>query len=80
MLGVMPTGTGKTVVFAEIAKRLKKYSLILAYRDELIQQAAEKPRVNVASVKSASVGRDSELVEFPKRDSGVVSQLFLFPR
>lgn len=44
MLGVLPTGTGKTIVFAEIAKRLNRQALILAHRDELIQQAAEKVR------------------------------------
>lgn len=40
----LPTGTGKTVVFCNIAKEAKKKGkvLILAHRDELIRQAADK--------------------------------------
>lgn len=42
---VQPTGTGKTVVFSHIAKRLFDSggkTLILAHRDELIRQACDK--------------------------------------
>jgi len=40
---VMPTGTGKTVLFAKIIKRrLPGRALILAHREELIWQAREK--------------------------------------
>lgn len=35
---VLPTGTGKTVILAAIAKHFNKKTLILAHRDELIQQ------------------------------------------
>ena len=40
----LPTGTGKTVVFCHIAKAMlaKGRVLILAHREELIEQAAEK--------------------------------------
>lgn len=42
-LAVMPTGAGKTIVFAEIANRLRpRKTLILAHREELIDQAVEK--------------------------------------
>lgn len=44
---VLPTGAGKTVVFAHIAKIMQPRgvrSLILAHRDELIEQAAAKLR------------------------------------
>jgi superfamily II DNA or RNA helicase len=38
----MPTGSGKTVVFCEIARRLDRRTLILAHREELLTQAKEK--------------------------------------
>src|SRR5256885_5397499 len=42
---VLPTGTGKTIVFALLVQRRRGRALILAHRDELIQQAVEKPRL-----------------------------------
>ena len=42
MLGVLPTRTGKTICFSEIARRLNRKTLILAHREELIQQACTK--------------------------------------
>src|SRR5262249_38209976 len=39
---VLPTGTGKTIVFALLVQRRPGRSLILAHRDDLIQQAAPK--------------------------------------
>jgi superfamily II DNA or RNA helicase len=39
---VLPTGGGKTLVFAEIARRLGLTTLIIAHREELLRQAAEK--------------------------------------
>jgi len=42
---VLPTGTGKTVTFAEIIRRaFPRRALVLAHREELIFQAAEKVR------------------------------------
>ena len=41
-LVVMPTGTGKTVLFAEIARLAKGPVLVLAHRQELVEQAREK--------------------------------------
>ena len=45
-LVVLPTGCGKTVVFAEIARRVckddKKRVMVLAHREELVFQAKEK--------------------------------------
>jgi len=38
----LPTGSGKTIVMAAIAKALNKRTLILAHREELIAQAVEK--------------------------------------
>ncbi|MEM7203488.1 MAG: DEAD/DEAH box helicase [Planctomycetota bacterium] len=41
-LVVMPTGTGKTVLFAEIARLAKGPVLVLAHRQELVEQARQK--------------------------------------
>ena len=38
----LPTGTGKTVIFGLLAKELGTKTLVLAHRDELLTQAAEK--------------------------------------
>ena len=42
---VLPTGGGKTLVFAEIARRLGLTTLIIAHRQELLYQAADKFRM-----------------------------------
>jgi superfamily II DNA or RNA helicase len=39
---VLPTGCGKTVVFNTIANQRPGKTLILAHRDELIEQARDK--------------------------------------
>lgn len=39
---VLPTGTGKTVVFSSVVERRDGRSLILAHRGELLTQAADK--------------------------------------
>jgi ATP-dependent helicase IRC3 len=41
-LVALPTGTGKTIIFTTIAKKRNGRTLILAHRDELIEQAADK--------------------------------------
>ena len=41
-LEVLPTGCGKTIVFNEVIRRLGLTTLIIAHRQELLQQAAEK--------------------------------------
>ena len=38
----LPTGSGKTIVFASLIKERKGRALILAHRDELIRQAVDK--------------------------------------
>lgn len=48
-LVVMPTGTGKTIVFASIVNdQVEKgeHVLILAHREELLQQASDKDSAN----------------------------------
>jgi len=42
-LGVLPTGAGKTVIFSRLAQDYQpRRTLILAHREELITQAADK--------------------------------------
>ncbi len=62
----LPTGTGKTIVFASLAKKLKTRTLIIAHRDELIRQAQDKigmvwPEAKTGIVKASEndfEGRD----------------------
>jgi ATP-dependent helicase IRC3 len=54
----LPTGTGKTVVFAHLIQQRGGRSLVLVHRDELIWQAAEKlqviaPELDLGIVKAA---------------------------
>jgi superfamily II DNA or RNA helicase len=82
---VLPTGAGKTVVFAHLAAIMHERgvrTLVLAHRDELIEQAAAKlravaPDLRVGIVKGARReirGRDvivasvQSLVRQPRRD------------
>lgn len=57
---VMPTGAGKTVVFASLIRQRKVRSLVLAHRDELIQQAVDKIRgvIPGAMVGVVQAGKD----------------------
>src|SRR5881397_559337 len=55
---VLPTGTGKTIIFALLVQRRGGRSLILAHRDELIQQALDKlhlvdPTLSLGVVQAA---------------------------
>jgi hypothetical protein len=51
----MPTGVGKTVVFAGAIERRGPRALVLAHRDELINQAAEKIRLVAPGLRIAVV-------------------------
>src|SRR5437870_4899857 len=56
---VLPTGTGKTIIFALLVQRRGGRALILAHRDELIQQAVDKlhlvdPTMPLGVVQAAS--------------------------
>ena len=56
-LVALPTGTGKTVIFANLIDQRPGRSLVLAHRDELIRQAADKllmvnPGLDIGVVKA----------------------------
>jgi superfamily II DNA or RNA helicase len=42
MLVALPTGAGKTIVFSELIRRARREVLVLAHRDELLEQAKHK--------------------------------------
>lgn len=66
-LGVAATGLGKTVMFCSLAERRGGRALILAHRDELVSQAAQKvreiwPGVDVGIVKAGDNDVHSHVV------------------
>jgi len=66
-LVALPTGTGKTIIFTTIAKRRNGRTLMLAHRDELIQQAVDKlemvwDNVSVGVVKAERNETDKQVV------------------
>lgn len=54
-LVALPTGTGKTIVFCQVLKERGGRALILAHRDELLQQAEEKLRLVWPEIPSLGV-------------------------
>jgi superfamily II DNA or RNA helicase len=65
VLGVMPTGTGKTIVFASLIRRkFPKRALIVAHRQELIWQARDKIK------KVTGLNVDVEMGEYKSRTDG----------
>ncbi len=61
VLVVMPTGTGKTVLFAEISRLAKGPVLVLAHRQELVEQAREKISAWVEDVVAVEMGHRRDL-------------------
>lgn len=57
-LVVMPTGTGKTICFAHIAKQSSARVMVIAHREELVQQAADKIRT------VTGISPDIEMAEY----------------
>jgi hypothetical protein len=65
----LPTGTGKTIVFSQLAEERKHLgrTLILAHRDELLRQAADKyreinPAVDIGFVQAGTNDIDHDVV------------------
>ena len=49
MVVCLPTGAGKTVIFSELARMARKQVLVIAHREELLQQA--KTKIGAAAIE-----------------------------
>lgn len=75
---VLPTGTGKTIVFAKVAEdcvRDKKRILILAHRGELLDQAADKIKKSTGLICSVEKAEQTCLGEWYRIVVGSVQTL-----
>ena len=61
----LPTGTGKTVIFAHLITQRAGRALVLAHRDELIQQAADKIRLVDSSLDVGIVKAERDETDAP---------------
>lgn len=67
LLIALPTGSGKTIIFAMLIQRRKGNALVLAHRDELIQSAYDKikmviPNADIGIVKAERNEIDAPIV------------------
>lgn len=72
---VLPTGTGKTIIFCKIAEKYvaqNKRILILAHRGELIEQAVDKMK-KVTSIECAIEKADQSCFDYPDKKVVVAS-------
>jgi len=65
VLCVLPTGTGKTVLFAEISRLAKGPVLVLAHRQELVEQARDKVSAWCDDVVAVEMADRRELTRAP---------------
>ena len=68
----LPTGTGKTVVFAQLPRWATKRVLVIAHREELLDQAAEKLR---AAAPGLLIGIEQAERTASKTDRVVVASI-----
>ncbi|MEI6714049.1 MAG: DEAD/DEAH box helicase [Verrucomicrobiota bacterium] len=61
MLVCLPTGAGKTVIFSELARLARRQVLVLAHREELLEQARSKLETALAGQHVVSIERGSEV-------------------
>lgn len=60
MVVCLPTGAGKTVIFAQLARLARKQVLVLAHREELLGQAREKLERALEGQGVVAIERGSE--------------------
>src|SRR3954454_20981552 len=56
----LPTGAGKTVIFSHLAHLARRQVLVLAHREELLQQAREKLERALEGAAVVAVERGAE--------------------
>jgi len=61
MLVSLPTGAGKTVIFAELAKLARRQVLVLAHREELLGQARDKIAAAMDGAAVVAIERGGEI-------------------
>lgn len=60
MLVSLPTGAGKTVIFSQLARLARRQVLVLAHREELLEQAREKLEHAMGGAAIVAVERGAE--------------------
>jgi superfamily II DNA or RNA helicase len=71
----MPTGTGKTITFLALAKKLNKRCLILVHREELLNQTYEKAKFCGIEEQEISVVKAGSKEEIRKYTIAMVQTL-----
>lgn len=61
----LPPGTGKTILFSAVARQMRTRTLILAHRDELVEQAVEKLRLVYPEARIGVVKGKRDEIEAP---------------
>ncbi|HEY0173724.1 MAG TPA: DEAD/DEAH box helicase [Pyrinomonadaceae bacterium] len=67
LLIVLATGLGKTIVFSDVLRRETRRALVIAHRDELLEQAREKilmvyPQAEIGMVRRKENDVDAQIV------------------
>jgi len=60
MIVCLPTGAGKTVIFSELARLARKKVLVLAHREELLEQARSKLETAMDGQQIVSIERGAQ--------------------
>lgn len=60
MVVCLPTGAGKTVIFAELARLARRQVLVLAHREELLLQAQQKLQAAIGAGQVVAIERAHE--------------------
>jgi superfamily II DNA or RNA helicase len=63
LLVQLPTGAGKTVVFSELAARARRQVMVLAHREELLEQARDKLGRALGGKRQVGLERGAERAE-----------------